>query len=80
MANTLLSGKSLKCDFLLASSTNLFDTSSGHSDIKIKVRLHSVLVLLLQNHTYGNIVCNFSCSNNINTTTCIVQEYNSQRP
>ena len=65
---------------LIATGTNLFDTSSGHSDIKIKamcvLRLH-VLVLLFQNHSYGNIVCNFSCSNNMNTTTCIVHGYNS---
>ena len=84
MANTLLSGKSLKCDFkcgfLLASGTNLFHTSAGHSNSKIKamcvLRLH-LLVLLLQKHSYGNIVGNFSCNDNINTTTCIVHGYNS---
>ena len=84
MANNLLSGKSRKCDskcgFLLASGTNLFDTSSGHSDIKSKamcVLRPNLLVFLLQKHSYGNTVCNFSCSNNINTTTCIVHGYNS---
>ena len=37
---------------------NIFDISPMHSDIKIKAGK-------------GNIVYNFSCSNNINTTTCI---------
>ena len=65
--------------FFKASGTNLFDTSFGHSDFKIKAMcvlcLH-LLVLFLQKHNYGNTVCNFSCSNNINTTTCVVHGYN----
>ena len=47
--------------FLLASVTNFFDTSSGHSDSKIMdvcvLHIHLV-VLLLQKHSFGNSVCN----------------------
>ena len=54
--------------------THLFDISSVHSGSKfmaVCVLNIDVLVLLLQKNSLSNIVCNFNCYNNINTTTCI---------
>ena len=58
------------------------DTSSGHSDIKIKAVCVLKLYIhcfswLLQKHSLGNIVCYFGRSNNTNTTSCTVHRYNS---
>ena len=50
--------------------------SAGLSDIKIKavyaLYIHFFSVLLHQKHSLCNVVCKFSCSNNINTTNGMV--------
>ena len=54
---------------------NFFDTSSGQSESKSRavsvLQIH-LKVLLFQKHSLGKIVCNFSCSNNMITSSCMV--------
>ena len=61
---------------MLASDTNFFDTSAEHSEIKkinaaCALYIH-LLVLLHQKHSLCNMVCKFSCSNNLNATNSMV--------
>ena len=63
-----------------SAGTNVFGTSSVHRDSKIMaVGVHvlhiHLFVLLLHMHSLGIILCNFSCSSNINTTRCMVHWY-----